>query len=235
MRAGASVVAVLSMLASACASQTGLGRASTLEPGQVQAQAAVTASVASVRSTPSGPVPLPWLDLEAGVHYGLARDFEVGARLWGVGIRGLSTWGAALDTKLRLVRPDADPETGDARGWHISVGASPAYHQILIGGTPTHLFTLTVPVLFGVDVGRSHLMFGPRVVGNVWTGQGQGAIETLSWGLSVGYAIAIGQKWELVPEIVLLYAPVSFNGEVDDEERTGAGFLHLGFGATYDF
>jgi hypothetical protein len=133
------------------------------------------------------------------------------------------------------VRPDADPETGEARGWHISVGASPAYHQILIGGTPTHLFTLTVPVLFGVDVGRSHLMFGPRVVGNVWTGQGQGAIETLSWGLSVGYAIAIGQKWELVPEIVLLYAPVSFNGEVDDEERTGAGFLHLGFGATYDF
>ena len=235
LHAIALVAALLPSLA-ACASQTGFGRASTLERGKVQAQAAVTASVASVQMSPGTPVPLPWLDVEAGVHYGLTDDFELGARLWGIGIRGLATWGVAADTKLRLVRSGGEGDGGDdaARGWHLSVALSPGYHQILFGGTPTHLFTLTLPVLIGFDVGRSQLVFGPRVVGNVWTGQGQGAIETISGGLSVGWSIALGRKWTIMPEVVLLWSPVSFNGEVDDEDQTGAGFLHVGVGGPYE-
>lgn len=218
------------MAAVGCASQTGFGRASTLGQGELEGQAAVTASVASVHASPGDPTPLPWLDLELGAHYGLTDGVDVGARLWGVGIRGLGTWGVALDTKIALLRSDEE-----GTGWNIAVAGAASYHQILVGGTPTHLLSFTLPVLFGHDFGDDQLVFGPRVVGNLWTGQGQGTIETLSWGLSLGYSIGLGERWQLMPEVVLLYTPVSMNGEMDDPDRSGAGFLHLAVGGAYRF
>lgn len=226
----ATLALLVALATTGCASQTGFGRASTLGEGELEAQGALTASVASMQAAPGDPTPLPWLDLELGVHYGLTEDVDVGGRLWGVGIRGLGTWGAALDTKVALLTSD---EQGT--GWNIAVAGAASYHQILVGGTPTHLLSLTIPVLFGHDFGKSQLVFGPRVVGNLWTGQGQGTIETLSYGLSVGYSIGIGDRWQLMPELVLLATPVSFNGEVHDEDRYGAGFLHLAIGGSYRF
>jgi len=220
----------LLVLPAGCASQTGFGRATTMPEGELQGQAGLTATLGSAQMTPGERTLLPYLDLSAGVRYGLAEDFEVGGRVWGAGIRGLGTWGVSADTKIGLLRSEEE-----GSGWNVAVATGAAYHQILIGGTPSHLFSLTVPLLVGVDLGRDQLVFGPRVTGQVWTGQGQGSIETLSYGLSLAYAIALGETWELTPEIVATGTPVSFNGEIDDDDRNGAGFLHVGLSLGHRF
>lgn len=223
----ASILLALAALLStaACTSQTGFGRARTLPAGELHGNAGLTASLISAQMSPGDPVPLPYLDLQVGAHYGLTDGVEVGGRLWGIGIRGVGTWGVAADTKVSLMRSD-EAHTG----WNIAVASGLAYHQFVVGGTPSHAVTLTVPLLFGYQVNDDALVFGPRIMGGFWFGQGQGTIEELAYGLSAAYHIGIGDGWELVPEVVLMGAPVSFNGEVEDEDSTGVGFLHLGFG-----
>lgn len=228
MRALAVAAAVL--CAAGCASQTGFGRATTLPRGELQGQAGLNLTLGAAQTAPGSRTPLPYLDLLAGLHHGLTDDVEVGGRLFGMGIRGLGFWGVAADTKVSLLRSD-----DEGSGGNIAAAAGASYHQIVVGGTPTHLFALTIPLLFGVDLGRDQLVFGPRVMGQVWTGQGQGSIETMSYGLSVAYSIAIGERWELSPELVWMGTPISFNGEVHGDDRYGAGFLHVGIGGAYRF
>jgi hypothetical protein len=38
-----------------------------------------------------------------------------------------------------------------------------------------------------------------------------------------------------MPELVLLYSPISFNGALDDPERRGASLLELGLGLDYQW
>ena len=68
---------------------------------------------------------------------------EVGARLWGFTVpRVLTTYGAAVDTKIGVIRPDK----GKGK-FQAATGLSLAYHQARYGGQPNHVFGLTVPVL----------------------------------------------------------------------------------------
>lgn len=223
------VALALALACAACAPQTGLGRATTIERGRVQVSGGLDVSLVSMNRAATDPVRLPWLDVVAGVRYGLADRVEIGGRAWAIGVRGLAMWGVAADTKIALLRSS---ERG--AGWNAATAASIGYHQVLVGGTPLHALTLTVPLLFGIDLGRDQLFFGPRVTGQVWTGQGQGAIEAFSFGASAGYSIAFGDRFELIPEIVLMWMPISLNGERHDPDRYGAGYLHLGIGGAYD-
>ena len=103
-----------------------------------------------------------------------------------------------------------------------------AYHQTNLGGSPWHVFALTVPVLFGWRIGPNEFVFGPRVMDTVLTAEGQNTLNTFWGGGSVGFAGYLGKKVYLMPEIVLMYNPMGFNGEVHDPDRTGLTMIQGG-------
>ena len=49
-------------------------------------------------------------------------------------------------------------------------------------------------------------------------------------GLSLGFVARLSEHWELVPEVLLGWSPVRFNGEVQDDRRVGAGMAQLAIG-----
>jgi hypothetical protein len=217
------VLALILVFALGCGSQLGFGRARTIPAGTVETHAAVTANVSSVRNNPDHPTPMPWPDLMLGVRVGLAERVEAGARLWGVGIDGLAGWGATLDAKVGILVPEG-------RGWNVAAALSVGYEQIVLGGTPSHVGTITVPILFGLDVGRDQLVFGPRFLAFLWGGEGQGTIEEVAFGMNVGYSFQLGSRFQLMPELVVHYSPVGFDGEDGDPAQHGAWTFHLGLG-----
>ena len=75
---------------------------------------------------------------------------------------------------------------------------------------------------------RQGTSLGTRDRFGLRTTSGGGARDGPSFGSPDEDACAIRDLAEL------LYAPVSFNGEVDDEDQNGAGFLHVGVGGTYE-
>jgi hypothetical protein len=70
-------------------------------------------------------------------------------------------------------------------------------------------------VLFGHDFGPHELVIGPRAGYTPWTGEGQNPVKLPWYGASTGVSFAAGSKTFIMPEVVVVYSPVSFNGEVD--------------------
>lgn len=218
---------LLAALSIGCASQTGFGRATTLRPGESEIGVGIEATAILVNTRRERPVPVPWLDLAAGYHRGVGERLELGGRAWGLAVErvGFSSFGGAFDAKYQLFR--------DRGRWDASVAGALAYHQTRLG-TPWHYATATVPLLFGYDFGESQLVFGPRLGLTLWMGEGQNPIELPLLGTSVAYAWRISKRFQLVPELVLLYTPVSFDGETQDADRYGATTVQLGVGCVFD-
>jgi len=171
-------------------------------------------------------IPLPWAHVGLGYRRGITQRLDLGARGWIFGLPGHLSFGGALDGKVQLLRGEP------GSGFSIATGASLGYHQAQIGGTPWHTFTLWTPILFGKDIGKHQFVFGPRGGMTLWAGEGQNTIK-LPWiGGSTGLSFGAGEKNQIMPEVVVVYSPVSFNGEVNDE-RYGAFLVQLGLSGTY--
>lgn len=209
-----------------CVSHTGFGRASTLPEGTSQLSAGLEGTLVLVDRRRGPAIPLPAGQLTAGYRRGVGERTEAGARLFGISISraGVASFGAALDGKYELVR---------VRRRHLSIGTSLGYHQVRFG-TPWHFVTASVPLLAGHDFGRSQLVIGPRLAFTAWMGEGQNTVELLQWGASIAFAWRLTRWFQLVPELVVLYCPVSFNGEVTSQDRAGATLVQLGIGGSFD-
>ena len=224
MRLGFALCLLLSL---GCSSQLGLGRARTMDRGTHKVNTGFEFDLVQAQTGKEQAIPLPWTQAAAGYHYGASDRVEVGIRGWGFTVpRALTTYGGAVDTKFGVIRPDK----GKGR-FQASTGLSLAYHQVRYAGEPNHIFGFTLPVLLGFSMGRHELTFGPRVVDYVWTSYGQNTLNTFHVGASVAMAIAIRETFELTPEAVVLYSPVSFNGEVEGER--GVTTLQLGVGGSW--
>jgi hypothetical protein len=210
---------VLVLLGSGCASQAGLGRATTLAPGVYQFTPTVEATLVSVKNDATATTTAPWLTLGVGYHRGVTDRLELGARAWAFGLTNyLTTAGLALDGKVQLLRGVA---------WHVAVAPSVKYHAVALADSPWHVVAVEVPVLFGLNLGPHQLVLGVRVVDQLLTGKGTNPVNTAWVGAHVGVALRVHRSAELMPELGLLYSPVRFNGETRDEQRTGASVLHL--------
>lgn len=217
---------LLLLLLSGCAAQSGMGRARVLDPGQSQLGTSVELQVLAARFGEGAVAPLPWAQAVIGYHRGLSRDVEAGARVWGFAVPGIDSLGAAGDVKVQLAR---------GKDWDVAVGGSVLYHQLRLGGTPQYVIGATVPVLFGHNIGKQNqLVFGPRFADYFLTGEGQNPINTFWFGASVGYYWQIKKDVALMPELSLLYTPISFHGEIADADRKGATSMQLGLGAHFD-
>ncbi len=213
------VLAVL-LLGPGCASQAGLGRATTLSPGVYQFTPTVEATLVSVKNDATSTTTAPWLTPGVGYHRGVTDRLELGARAWAFGLTNyLTTAGLALDGKFQLFKGVA---------WHIAVALSLKYHAVALADSPWHIVAVEVPVLFGLNLGPHQLVLGMRVVDQLLTGQGTNPVNTAWVGAHLGVAIRVHPSAELMPELGVLYSPVRFNGETRDEQRTGASVLHLG-------
>ena len=225
------LLALLALLAlslvSGCASQVGFGRATTLEPGKHEISGIGQVDLVSPRSRKDGDAAgAPWAHVGIGYRHGIADRFEAGGRAWMFGLPGHLSFGAAADGKVQILRGEP------GRGLSIATGASIGYHQAQLGGTPWHSFTGWVPLLFGQDVGKDQVVFGPRAGLTLWAGEGQNTIRLPWFGGSLGVSVQAAKTTRIMPEIVVVYSPVSFNGAVENEQR-GAFLTQLGLSATY--
>ena len=90
-----------------------------------------------------------------------------------------------------------------------------------------------LPVLVGINAGPHQLFLGPRVGATFWTSEGQDPIKFLWGGGSLGFSGRVAKNFYLVPEVVMLYAPLSFNGTIPGD-RLGVYEVQAGVGAAYD-
>jgi hypothetical protein len=220
---------LLGLAATGCASQIGVGRATTIERGHGEVMGLAQLDVMSPQSNPNGnAVPLPWAHVGFGYHRGLTDRLEVGGRAWFFGLPQHLSWGMAADSKVQIFRGEP------GKGLSLAVAPSFAYHQPQIGGTPWHTFTGSLPVLLGQDFGPHQFVVGPRAGYTLWAGEGQNTIHIPWFGGSTGVSFGVGRNAEtkIMPEIVLVYSPLSFNGAVESE-RFGATLFQLGLSASH--
>jgi hypothetical protein len=224
MRAHAVGVAVVALATTGCGSQIGFGRARTLEPGHGEVSGSVEIDTVSV-PTDQAQVPLPWVQVGAGYRHGIVKNFDLGARGWAMGVPGHFSAGLSLESKLQFVRSrDADAVTGLVLG----------YQHVELGGTPWHVFGVGVPVLMGINFKQHQFVIGPRAGYLFWTGYGMDTIAVPFFGGSTGVSIEVAKRTRLMPEVVITYIPISFNGEVDQDRRYGSYQVQLGLSLSYD-
>lgn len=229
-RDAAVLLAAFAVLGTAsCGSQLGMGRARTKDAGKTELGAGLEFDFASAGQGVDATLPVPWAHATIRAHHGVHDRVELGARAWGFGFPNSAvTYGAALDAKFGIYRPSP----AESR-WQIAAAVSPSYHQILYADAPNHVFGVTVPVLVGYTFGKHELVFGPRVADFVSTSYGQETIHSVWPGGSVGFAVALGERLELFPELVLLHSPLSLNGESAADDRRGITLAQMGMGVGF--
>lgn len=219
------VAALLAVMCGACASSVGTGGARVLATGQQEVGMAVDLSLPSAQLGPSQPVAGIWPQFGFGYRRGLGANFEAGARVWGFGLpRYLFTFGGGVDARYGIFRaPNID------EGYDLTLGAGVAYHQVNVGGAPTHLAVVQVPLLFGVNIGDGdQIYFGPRFEDHYFSGEDVVGVNSAFVGFSLGFVWRALAWLEVRPEVVALYSPVPFNGTANDEQRRGLGVLQFG-------
>lgn len=210
---------LLVLLASGCASQTGLGRATTLGPGVFQFTPALEGTFVSAKNSETGHTTAPWLLLGLGYRHGVTEWLDVGGRVWGFGLPNyFTTAGVALDAKVQLYKGPR---------WHIAAAPSVKYHAIALGASPWNIGMIELPVLFGFNFLKHQLVLGVRVTDALLTGLGTNPVNTLWVGTHVGLSLRAGRV-EVMPELGFLYSPIPLNGETADSKRLGSSVLHLG-------
>ncbi|HSN98794.1 MAG TPA: hypothetical protein VLS89_10935 [Candidatus Nanopelagicales bacterium] len=220
----------LAALSLGCASQIGMGRARTLDKGKHRIGFSAEADFLTPEAWKESGATLPWAQVGLGYHRGLSDRVEVGARLWGFTIpTAFTTLGGAADLKVAVLRPE------EGRGdLNIAAALSLSYHNASYGGQPYHVFGGTLPVLFGVKLGRHELVLGPRVANYTISAYGMNTVNAFYMGGSLGFAARYRETFDFFPEAVAMWSPISLNGEEEVESRVGVGMFQLGFGFNWD-
>ncbi len=215
------LAALVAVSCGGCASLTGLGRARTLDPGRTQFGATVELSSNSARL--NGQTNVPWGHVGVAFRRGLHERFELGGRFSCMGIDGADSIALWVDPKIQIVRsPSA------THGIDLAIVPSVGWQQVRLGGTPWHLPQVALAVLFGVNLGPHQLVLGARGGYQALIGTSM-VTQHIGWGaVSIGGVFRAG-RWDISPELVLGWAPVTFNGESTADTQPGAGLGQIGF------
>lgn len=175
----------LSLALAACGTVTTYQSADTLPPGRWQGMAA--AGVGSFDDRPQN-TRTPTANAELGARYGVADDFDVGAKLYTFGAEASArwrlargTWSWALLGAIDGVRTNESP--GLTEAWLA---------QLRLGAVATRR---TSP-RFGWN-------FGPVVTGSLFEPAGGGHATGVMLGAFAGFDWQFGERWHLVPELSL--------------------------------
>ena len=86
---------------------------------------------------------------------------------------------------------------------------------------------LTVPLIFGINVGRHQIVLAPEAGLQLWTSEGSSPVWAPMTGLSLGFVWRIGQRFTLVPEAA------AYKSSVTIDYSRGSQMFHLGIGILY--
>ena len=177
--------------------------------------------------SPDADASLP--SVQASIEYrhglGIGRGADVGVRAWGLGIRGLYGVGGMVDARLGLKQVGHEE-----RGWDLAMRLGAGYHQLNIARVPTHLPTGDLAFLFGPTwADGNHFGMGLLLRDQVMLGPDVHPVNLAFWGLTLMWERPVRSTWLFIPQMVLMSSPVSFNGTVDDPERSGLPVMQLAF------
>ena len=204
--------------AGGCTAMSTIKTATTVPAGQTQ-------WIGALEGNGGAPVELnvkPLLpELAFGVRRGLTDRVDVGAKLTTLPAgRALTTAAVEGQFRYQLRRRD------DSR-LKIAVGPAAGFRWISSSGAAMQVSYLTVPVMFGIDVGRHQIVIAPEVAMQLWTSAGSNEVWVPVAGMSLGFVWKLGQRFALVPEIAAYRTPVAI-----DYSR-GSQMLHFGVGFLY--
>lgn len=224
MRSELAVLLVTSWLGSGCFS-LGLDAPQLTPAGQNRISVGGDTLIGSPNLAPTDRVSFPSIAVAAGYRRGF-QSWDLGVRAWGMGIPDWYGVGVGADVRYGFVsRLPTEP------GWSVTGRLGVSYHQIGIGGTPTHYAGGDLTVSTGYRFpGFLHMIY-LAVRGHVWgvfgrdlNPQALGAIAG-----SFGWEAQFGRdkRWAILPQVGGGYIPVSWNGTLDDPDRNGLPFLQL--------
>jgi len=188
----------------------------TLPAGEAQVSASTGFTLVLANLSPNGPSPLPWIEIGGGWRRGLVEGLDVGIRGWGFGVRGVVTVGAAADLKWQWAG-------GDGGCWDAAVDVALSYEQVRLGGTPGHIPGVTVPLLFGRNMGPHQLVFGPRVSGQLQAAPCQRTTAQFLTCGGIALHDSTGRDW--MPELIWMWSPNEYGGSTP---------IQMGFGMAFD-
>ncbi|RMG20446.1 MAG: hypothetical protein D6729_02815 [Deltaproteobacteria bacterium] len=168
------------------------------------------------KTNPGPPVTLPWPNLMAGYRRGVLPWLDAGGRAWGFWVPGFFTFGVAADAKVQLLRGEG------AQRWDLALAPTLHWQQANLGGAATHTFGMMLPLLIGWNLNeRVQLIFSPRLTHQIVTSATQHTIGLTYVGLGIGVTAPVAENLLLLPEVIVQYTPVSFNGTVVESSRRG--------------
>ncbi|MFT3712112.1 MAG: hypothetical protein QM817_31095 [Archangium sp.] len=220
------VMALLAVTSMGCVSTSTMGLARTLNRGAVQGWVAgegggiITANTTASTPTgvPTGTTGTGYPMIEGGVRVGVSDHAELGARL------GFS--GIGLEGKFAILRsPTMDS------GFNLSIAPQVGFFGLGVAGLFAGNLSAQLPVLMGIDFAGHELVFGPKLLNQLFlvgittsSGTGTAAVDLLSAGASVGIALNVGPL-RLMPEVSFV-VPFFASGVVSG--ATGASAVGVG-------
>lgn len=155
-------------------------------------QFAVEPGIIGIGST-VGTVIVPSFNI-AG-RYGVTDSVDIGARIGSVSYE--------IQAKIMFTDPN------DYEGMAISIAPQVTAIGAGAGGTSFFLVRTAIPLLFGLSMGDSELVFGPRISPWFFGGGGGGAGSAgglaLFVGGEIGYALRVGDKFWILPHVSFDY------------------------------
>ncbi len=200
--------------ATGCLSMGTVQTADTLGKGHWQVAAEAGVWGAAVTGTGGANLTLPHLDV--AFRYGIHDRFDLGVR----------TGGSLIELQTKFLITDPQAET-------LAMSVAPTIGGIFIGAGSTGggsaaltYFNVGIPLLIGLKhLDGNELVFGPRINNIFITGSssgGSGIIYNFGVGGSVGYCIAIGEIFKILPEFAI-NVPVVTTAASGGSTASGAG------------
>lgn len=219
------IVLVCLVLIAGCA-PTAVQSARLLEPGQQQFGAGLDFVFGSPQLAPANPVTLPGLQPSLAYRRGILPRLELGSRAWGAAWPGFYAVGGEVDTKIGLRQVNRH-----RTGLEIAVDPAVGYHQLNLGGAPTHALMLNTSMLFSYNLGVSRgdqITLSPRLDYQRIFGPYQRPFGFWQVGMGLAYAWHPRSNLVIQPQIIWLDSRLSFNGALPTEDREGYGFFQAG-------
>ncbi|HEY8208780.1 MAG TPA: hypothetical protein VIG99_14925 [Myxococcaceae bacterium] len=179
-----------------CPSFSTMGLARPIRKGTTQIVVAPEALALAVVNPTTGVATgavLP--QAEIAVRYGITDSFELGAKAW--------LLGAGLEGKIGIIQSNP--------GFGLDIAINPGFAYLGYGSTTSSsgLLSLSLPVMFGLNLGGHQLIVAPKVMDLVFLG-GTSPVHVVLTGASVGFALKLGDELRIMPEISAVY-PASVN------------------------
>lgn len=211
-------IALVLLAGSGCTAMSTVKTATTVPPGQNQLVAALEGNGGAPIEFPVKPL-LP--ELVIGVRRGLADRVDAGLKLTTLPLgRVITTAGLEGQVKVSLRRrPDSRLQ--------IAIGPAAGSRWIGSSGAAMQVSYATVPLIFGIGVGRHEIVLAPEAGLQLWTSAGSNEVWVPTTGLSLGFVWRIGQRFALVPEIA------GYRAHVEIDHSRGSTMLHAGLGMLY--